>query len=135
MYIIERRSDSELSKKKWRNNSSENLSFSETLWANSSGGFAGSVFTKNPLSFIFISLHFLIHFPFHLLSSFSSCLILSLLFSSHLVFSFLFFSFLFFSFLFFSFLFFSFLFFSFLCSSLFSSRFSFLFSLSLSVSV
>ena len=57
--------------------------FFETFWANSSGGFEGSEILHNKI-LISIS-HFLFHFPFHLLSSFSSCLFFVLLLLSSLL--------------------------------------------------
>ena len=106
-----KRSDSELSKKKWRKNSSERVFFFfETCWAKSSGGFGGpetffkkktsfpsSRFISIFVNFLLISLLFspfsslLFHLLlFHLLLSsclVSSCLVLSCLVLSCLVLS------------------------------------------------
>ena len=86
---MKKRSDSELSKKKWRNNSSERDFFFKTFWANSSGGFAGPQTFVGKSSFLSpVSLFtFSVIFPFNLLSSFSSCLFSCLASLFHRLFS------------------------------------------------
>ena len=68
------RSDSELSKKKWRNNSSES-DFFETFWAHSSGGFEGLAPSLFICSVIFsLRFHPVSSLVLFILSSFSSCI-------------------------------------------------------------
>ena len=84
------RSDSELLKKTWRNNSSDGDFFFETFWANSSGGFECSetFFTQNPLFLSSLSLFiFSLFFPFIFSFLLFSCLVFSFLVLSCLSFS------------------------------------------------
>ena len=75
---LKTRSDSELSKKIWRNDSSE-----ETFWANSNGGFEGpQTFSGKKHLFFHLVSSLSLHFLFHLLSCFSLfSLLLSCFFS------------------------------------------------------